>query len=102
MTKKTTVELFIIDRVKEKRIANKISQRRLSVDMNLRMSFVGNAECASSPTKYNLNHLNAFAIYFDCELWDFFPDEPFHDKNTKYLEFFNKEMNNRHEEEKGS
>lgn len=85
MPRKTSIELYIIDKVKEKRKALKISQRQLSTDLNLEMSYVGRVERSGDPSKYNLNHLNALATYFSCELWDFFPDEPFTDENTKYL-----------------
>ncbi|MCQ4875690.1 helix-turn-helix domain-containing protein [Butyricimonas paravirosa] len=85
MQRKTSIELYTINKVKEKRKALKISQRQLSTDLNLEMSYVGRVERPNDPSKYNLNHLNALAMYFNCELWDFFPDKPFEDENTKYL-----------------
>ena len=59
MQRKTSIELYTINKVKEKRKALKISQRQLSTDL--------------------------LAMYFNCELWDFFPDKPFEEENTKYL-----------------
>ena len=83
--KKTSLELYAMRIVKDKREAAGISQRQLSMDMNLDMGAVGKVEDENDPAKYNINHLNALARYFSCYLWDFFPDEPFADKNTRYI-----------------
>ncbi|MEQ3219778.1 helix-turn-helix domain-containing protein [Butyricimonas virosa] len=83
--RKTSLELYAMRIVKDKREAAGISQRQLSMDMNLDMGAVGKVEDENDPAKYNINHLNALARYFNCDLWDFFPDEPFADKNTRYI-----------------
>lgn len=82
---KTQVELAIIKKVREYRLAAGMSQAQLSMEMNLDITFVGNVESAKCKDKYNFNHLNALAIIFNCKMKDFMPDENFPDDNSKYL-----------------
>ena len=63
-TTKTEIELYVINKVKELR--------------KLDSSFVGHAERLSREEKYNLNHINEIAKYFDVPIASFFP--------PKYLE----------------
>ena len=82
---KTQVELAIIKKVREYRLAAGMSQAQLSMEMNLDITFVGNVESAKCKDKYNFNHLIALAIIFNCKMKDFMPDENFPDDNSKYL-----------------
>ena len=56
--KKTEIELFVINKVKEFRKAAKMSQRKLSMELRLGSSYVNRAENHKLREKYNLNHLN--------------------------------------------
>ncbi|MGY4383923.1 transcriptional regulator with XRE-family HTH domain [Pedobacter sp. UYP24] len=76
MLKLSPIEQFVIDKVREKRIALGITQVVLSVSMDLSPKFVGNVESVKADDKYNINHLNKLAIIFDCSIKDFFPDKP--------------------------
>ena len=73
---KTDIETYVINKVREKRMEQNITQSELAVRLNVSNGFIGQAESSKSPTKYNLNHLNQLAIIFDCSLKDFFPDKP--------------------------
>lgn len=77
-TTKTEIELYVINKVKELRKAAKLSQEKLSLELKLDSSFVGHAERLSREEKYNLNHINEIAKYFDVPIASFFP--------PKYLE----------------
>ncbi|PTT00720.1 XRE family transcriptional regulator, partial [Pedobacter sp. HMWF019] len=47
----TEIEQFVIDKVREMRIARKIGQEKLSLDMGLAPKFVGNVESPNRPEK---------------------------------------------------
>ena len=77
---KSDIETFVINKVKEKREQEKLSQSELAVKLDVSNGFIGQAESSNSPTKYNLNHLNKLAVIFNCSLKDFMPDAPFKQK----------------------
>jgi transcriptional regulator with XRE-family HTH domain len=72
--KKTSIELFVIEKVKEKRISLGISQSELAIRMNLSNGFIGKIESYKFNAKYNLNHLNMLSEIFSCSPKDFLPD----------------------------
>lgn len=71
--KKTEIELFVINKVKEFRKAAKLSQRKLSMELRLNSAYVNRAENPKLPEKYNLNHLNELSKIFKCTIADFLP-----------------------------
>lgn len=73
---KNPLDQFIIDKVKEIREKQGISQEDLSTMAGYYKRLVGNTERATRQEKYNLYHLNAFAKVLKCSLKDFMPDEP--------------------------
>ena len=70
---KTEIELFIISKVRELRLANKVGQKKLSQELKLSISYVGRAEKLHTSTKYTFNHLNEIAKYFNVHYSYFFP-----------------------------
>ena len=74
---KSDIELFVINKVKEKREQAKLSQSELAFRLDVSNGFIGQAESSKHPSKYNLNHLNRLAVIFDCSIKDFMPDKPF-------------------------
>lgn len=72
----TKIELYIIEKVKEKRIEKGWSQILLSQKLNMSDSFVGHVETPNRRAKYNVNHINALAKLFKCSPKDFFPEKP--------------------------
>lgn len=70
------VEQYVIDKVREMRTERGISQRDLAYQADLSNGFIANAESSKYRAKYNLNHINTFAVIFKCSLKDFLPDEP--------------------------
>ena len=77
---KTPIELYVIEKVRQARLLQKISQSMLAYGIGVTSGFIGQAESPKSPTKYNLNHLNEIAKFLNCSLWDFFPKEPLGEK----------------------
>ncbi|WP_419699442.1 helix-turn-helix domain-containing protein [Mucilaginibacter sp. NFX135] len=73
---KSDIEAYVINKVREKREQQNLSQSELAVRLNVSNGFIGQAESSKSPTKYNLNHLNQLAIIFDCSIKDFIPEKP--------------------------
>ena len=71
---KTEIELFIINKVRELREREAIGQKKLSMELKLSSSYVGNAENPYNKAKYNLNHLNELAKIFDVPFSYFFPE----------------------------
>jgi transcriptional regulator with XRE-family HTH domain len=77
ISRKTEIESFVINKVREKREQAKLSQSELAGYLEVSNGFIGQAESPNYPTKYNLNHLNKLAIIFKCSLKDFMPEQPF-------------------------
>ena len=75
--KKSKIEQFVIEKVREIRHQKGLSQDDLSVFLNKSRGFIGQIESPKFPTKYNLNHLNILAMEFNCSIKDFFPEKPF-------------------------
>lgn len=72
---KTNFEIAIIEKVKEIRISNGLSQYDISVMLGTSSSFIGQVEIPNHPSKYNLNHLNKLAFELNCSPNDFIPNE---------------------------
>ena len=68
--KNTEIELYVINKVKEYRIAAKMSQRKLCMELRLSPTYVFYAESPKYTAKYNLNQLNELAKIFKCSIAD--------------------------------
>ncbi|TAF82969.1 MAG: XRE family transcriptional regulator [Sphingobacteriales bacterium] len=68
------IEQYVIDIVRRMRIEKKISQKKLSYDLNLSIGFIGDIESSKSRAKYNLSHINKLAEIFKCSPKDFLPN----------------------------
>jgi len=73
---KSDFELYVINRVKEKRIELNMSQDDLAIILDTDRSFIGQVESHTNPAKYNLNHLNQLAAELKCSPKDFMPEDP--------------------------
>lgn len=70
------IELYIIEKVKEKRIEYGLSQLALSQKLEMSDSFISHVESSNRRAKYNVNHINELAKIFDCSPKDFMPEKP--------------------------
>lgn len=78
---RTELDQYIIDQIRRRRMALKMSQEDLSELMGFKSnSFVASIESPRSSKKYNLDHINKAALVLNCELWDLIPKKPFIDK----------------------
>lgn len=73
---KTEIELFVINKVRERRRELGLSQDDLSLYLDVDRSFIGMVESPATHAKYNLNHLNILAKEMKCSPKDFIPDSP--------------------------
>lgn len=71
---KTPIEQYVIDRVREKRIKEKMSQAALAANLDVSRGFIGDIENPKKRAKYNLNHINELALIFNCPVWEFLPE----------------------------
>ena len=72
--KKTEIELYTINKVRELRESRNVGQKRLSLELKLSESHVGQTEDPYNKAKYNLNHLNEIARFFNVPYSYFFPE----------------------------
>lgn len=74
---KSDIDLYIIERVKERRKALNISQRTLSELLGRSLGFVGQVETPHCAAKYSVHQLFLIAKEFNCSAADFFPPADF-------------------------
>ena len=67
------VEQYIIDRVKEMRIAKGLSQRDVCYLMDVSQTFIAKVENPTLRAKYNINHVYMLAEILSCEIMDILP-----------------------------
>lgn len=72
---KSAIEQFAIDKVKAMRLEFGYTQEQLAEAAHVSSGFIGDVEAGSRDAKYNLRHLNSFAILFDCSPQKFLPDK---------------------------
>lgn len=71
----TSIEQYVIDKVKEIRTSKGISQARLAHLIELSVGFIGNVENPKHIAKYNLNHLNRISKELKVDFKDLFPEK---------------------------
>ncbi len=71
----TTVEAYIIEAVKKRRLKMNINPHRLSLELGIVHDFVRKTEAYTRGYKYNSNHLNELAKILDCSISDFYPSK---------------------------
>lgn len=74
--KKTDLDLYIINKVKELRLKHNVSQAVLAIKLDVSDAFIGQIENPKHRAKYNLAHINKLAQIFKCSPKDFLPDNP--------------------------
>ena len=73
---KSKIDLYVIERVKEKRIEKNLSQADLAYELEMSVGFIGMVESPKYTTHYNLKHLNDLAKILKCSPQDFLPKKP--------------------------
>ena len=70
---KSDSDLFVINRIKEKRKELNVSQRGMAAILDCTAGFIGQVESENSDTKYSVHQLYLIAKDFECSPADFFP-----------------------------
>lgn len=70
---KSKIDLFVINKIKEKRKEEKVSQRGMAEILGCSAGFIGQVESLKSDTKYSIHQLYLIAKDFNCSPADFFP-----------------------------
>jgi transcriptional regulator with XRE-family HTH domain len=70
------IDWFVIDTVRKKRAAKKLSQLKLANVIQLSAGTIGKIENPKERDKYNIRHLNMLAIALECSPRDLLPEEP--------------------------
>ena len=76
---RSPIQQYIIDRVREKRLAIGMSQEKLSIALDFEsQGYISKIESSSGSydDHYNIDHLNEIAKIFKCSPKDFFPVVP--------------------------
>ena len=70
---KSDIDLFVINRIKEKRKELNVSQRGMAAILDCTAGFIGQVESENSDTKYSVHQLYLIAKDFEGSPADFFP-----------------------------
>ncbi len=70
---KSEIDIFVINKVKEKRKELNISQRGLAEILGCSAGFIGQVESSMSESKYSIHQLFLISKEFECSPADFFP-----------------------------
>ena len=70
----TEVEIYIINKVMEYRVAANYSKRKLALELRLSAAYIRQIENPKCKEKYNVNLLNEAAKILGCRMADFMPD----------------------------
>lgn len=68
---KSEIDLFVINKIKEKRKELKVSQRGMAEILDCSAGFIGQVESENSDTKYSVHQLYLIAKDFNCSPADF-------------------------------
>lgn len=70
---KSKIDLFVITRIKERRMQKNISQRGLAAILDCSPSFIGQVESEKFDVKYSVHQVFLVAQFFECSPAEFFP-----------------------------
>lgn len=68
---KSKIDLFVITRIKERRMQKNISQRGLAAILDCSPSFIGQVESEKFDVKYSVHQVFLVAQFFECSLQSF-------------------------------
>ena len=73
---KNVIDWYIINKVREIRTAEGVSQQDIADHLGTSASFIGQIESPGSRAKYKTLHLNDLAKLLQCSPRDFWPESP--------------------------
>lgn len=76
------IEQYVIDFIRELRNDKGLTQDGLASILGVGKSFISNVESLNHRAKYNLNHINILADYYDMRPGDFLPENAITKRST--------------------
>lgn len=73
---KSKIDQYVINQVKEKRLALNLSQADIAYELDMSVGFIGKVESSKYTSHYNIKHVNDLAKILKCSPQDFFPKKP--------------------------
>ena len=70
---KSEIDLFVIKKIKAKRLELDISQRGIADILEVSAGFIGQVESKKYDVKYSVHQIYLIAKEFECSVADFFP-----------------------------
>lgn len=70
---KTKIDIYVINKVREKRQEKKMSQAELAYELGMSVGFIGKVESSKYPSHYNLSHINNISKILNCSPRNFCP-----------------------------
>lgn len=71
----TKIEIFVINKVKEVRLSQNLSQADLAYKIDVSSGFIGKVESLKYNSKYNLNHINKISKALNISPKDLIPNK---------------------------
>ncbi|UAY55760.1 helix-turn-helix domain-containing protein [Arachidicoccus terrestris] len=71
------IDRYVIQKVRERRKALKLTQEDIGAALGVSSSFIAQIESDNTDARYNLKHLNELALVLKCTLYDLLPEKPF-------------------------
>ncbi|MDA3615610.1 helix-turn-helix domain-containing protein [Polluticaenibacter yanchengensis] len=71
------IEQYVIDYIRTLRHKKGLSQEDIAHILGITSAFIGNIESSKNRAKYNLNHINVLAEYFDLSPQEFLPKKAY-------------------------
>jgi transcriptional regulator with XRE-family HTH domain len=72
---KTEIDLFVVNRVRQLRTEQGMTQAVLAVKLGVSNAFIGAIENPKNRAKFNLSHINKLAQIFGCSPRFFLPEK---------------------------
>ncbi len=73
---KSSLELYIVETIKEKRKTQKMNQEDIAGVLGVTVGYIGQIESKKLKSMYSYSQLNELAKFFKCSPKEFMPEEP--------------------------
>lgn len=80
---KSFIEFEIVNLVRKKRKDLNLSQAKIASLFNVSPGYIGQIEMKNSASMYSYDQLNKLALFFNCSLKEFMPEDPISESNHK-------------------
>jgi transcriptional regulator with XRE-family HTH domain len=74
--KKSKIDWYIVNQVRDKRVSAKLGQEDIALHLEVSTGYIGHIESPNFKAKYTTVQLNELAKLFKCSWKDFMPEKP--------------------------